>query len=127
MLDVISIASLLVIFQIKHFVADYPLQTPYMLGKFKPFPQFIWPLAAHAGVHTIFTVVIALAYQRYDLVMSLALLDFTTHFVIDRLKASPALLGRFKPDQKQFWWALGFDQMAHQFVMILCVLILMGG
>lgn len=126
MLDVVSIAILLVIFQVKHFVADYPLQTSYMLGKFKPFPQFICPLAAHAGVHAAFTVIIAVAYQRYDLVVSLALLDFTTHFAIDRLKASPALLGRFKPDQKQFWWALGFDQMAHQFVMLLCALILVG-
>ena len=39
---------LAVIYQVKHFLADYPLQTPYMLQKFKE-QDWETPLAAHAG------------------------------------------------------------------------------
>lgn len=121
-----SFALLMVIFQTKHFIADYPLQTAYMLGKFQAYPKYILPLAAHAGVHALFTGLIVLAYQQYDLVLKLVLLDFVTHFFIDRIKASPSLLGRYKPNEKQFWWALGLDQMAHHCVMILCAGLMMG-
>lgn len=110
---------LLVIFQIKHFVCDYPLQGQYMLGKMKA-TGWKLPLAAHAGVHAIATFTVAylfldLAYWLDNLVFAtvLALADFIIHFTVDRLKASPNLGGRFKPTQPYFWWALGADQMAH--------------
>jgi hypothetical protein len=107
-----SIWALLVIYQFKHFVADYPLQGRYMLGKFKSGREWILPLAAHATVHFAFTFAICLAV-RPTFALPLALLDFCVHFVVDRVKASPHLLGRFKPTQPYFWWALGADQMAH--------------
>jgi hypothetical protein len=58
----------------------------------------------------------------------LALFDFAMHFVVDRIKASPRLLGRFKAlsakeypgsttEQKRhntmFWRIMGADQLAH--------------
>ena len=33
--------------------------------------------------------------------------------IIAHVKASPKMLGRFKPDNKYFWWSLGGDQMWH--------------
>lgn len=122
-----NIWILLVVYQIKHFVADYPLQGKFMLRKFLPTPEWILPLLAHASVHAVFTYLIALAV-RPRLALWLALFDASTHFVVDRIKASPDLGGRFKPLTKQtysaatpeqlksnvyFWWALGADQMAH--------------
>lgn len=88
--------ALIVIYQIKHYVADYLLQTPWMLGKFKPWPHFIKPLAAHAGVHAAFTFVIAMFFQPPLFALGLALLDAGIHFLVDRVKASPNMLGRFK-------------------------------
>ena len=125
--------ALLVSFQVKHLLADYFLQGRYMLGKFKPFPAFILPLAAHALVHAIFTAIICIIVGvGWPVVLKLSLLDFTAHFIVDRLKASPKLLGRFKALDKNsfttaivngdsralkgniyFWWALGFDQFLH--------------
>lgn len=91
-----SIFILLIVFQIKHFIADYPLQNKYMLGKFKGGYSWILPLTAHAGVHFLFTLVIVLCYnQEISLALLLGLLDFVLHFCMDRLKASPKLLGRF--------------------------------
>jgi hypothetical protein len=132
---------LLVIYQAKHFLADYPLQGSYMLGKFKPGWDFIPHLAAHCAVHGIFTYGIAYAFRYHD-PLSLALIDFSIHFAMDRIKASPRYLGRFKAlsgaeyvgllgvlngislnavpeikkkfrDNTLFWWSLGLDQMVH--------------
>jgi hypothetical protein len=100
-----AILILLVAFQLKHFLADFPLQTQRMLGKFKERGWFA-PLAAHAGVHALGTLsVICLFYyavigpidgRRFLTALSLALFDFCVHFIMDRIKASPRLMGRWK-------------------------------
>ena len=89
-----TVFVLLVIYQVKHFLADYPLQGPYMLGKFKPGWDFLGPLLAHVGVHGAMTLVICLCFKPY--LWWLALVDMAIHFTMDRLKASPKYLGRFK-------------------------------
>lgn len=127
---------LLVAFQLKHFLADYPLQgwpyAQFMLGKFRdtawPLNRgWILPLLAHAGVHAVLTAALCAAVGRPEL-MWLGLLDLAVHFTMDRVKAGPRLLGRWKPihprnvdvalpwqwaENAFFWWSLGFDQMVH--------------
>lgn len=101
----------LVIYQLKHFLADYPLQTPYMLGKFKSGWEYLLPLLSHVFIHANFTLIICLIIN--PTFWWLSLVDLCAHFIMDRIKASPNILGRFKPDNKYFWWSLGFDQMVH--------------
>ena len=102
---------LLALFQLKHFVADYLLQTRYMLGKFQDGWEFFPPLLAHAGVHACFTAAIC-AYWGAPIWWGLA--DLVAHFVMDRVKAGPRWLGRFNNTRTQrFWVILGFDQMVH--------------
>lgn len=87
---------LLLVYQLKHFLADYPLQGKYMLGKFKPYPQFVLPLLAHSGVHGAFTLAIVLACGKgLGLAIGLALLDLGIHFLVDMIKANPSLGGRW--------------------------------
>jgi len=129
-MEITTVFILLAIFQVKHFLADYPLQTGYMLGKFKPSPDYIGPLHAHASVHAALTFIIVLVFSSWPLAILTAIFDHTVHFLVDRLKASPKLLGRHKSltakdyptatekqrrGNKYFWWSLGFDQMAHHF------------
>ena len=100
------------VFQVKHFVADYPLQIPYMLRKFRPGWDFFIPLSAHCFVHSIFTVFIALYWNPS--LWWLGLLDFVAHFVMDRLKSGPKYLGRYNNmAQSAYWISFGFDQMVH--------------
>lgn len=74
--------------QFKHFIADYPLQGKYMLGKFKPH-GWVLPLAAHCGVHFLFTFAIAYLWTFNGLLaLGCGLLDFVVHFIMDRVKAS---------------------------------------
>jgi len=138
-----KLAFLLIIFQLKHFFADYPLQNEYMLGKFKE-EGWIFPLASHCGVHALFTFIISLLFVEFHASVWLALFDFVVHFTMDRVKASPEMLGKYKAltkkefincklainssenidlmkemaedkldSNKKFWWSLGLDQGVH--------------
>lgn len=107
-----TIIILLLAYQVKHFLCDYPLQTEYMLGKFKR-EGWILPLSTHAGIHALGTAIIAFLFLPLQLLVFVVLLDFIAHFIIDRIKAHPDVGGQFKPDQPYFWWTLGADQMAH--------------
>lgn len=87
---------LLVLYQIKHFVADYPLQNDYMLGKFKGYPDYVKPLLAHVAVHGVFSFAIAACFRTPGEALALGLFDAAIHFAVDRVKASPEMGGRFK-------------------------------
>lgn len=91
---------LVILFHIKHFIADYPLQNAYMLGKFKE-KDWVLPLAAHCSVHFIFTFLIVLLFRDLKLALVLGCFDFAVHFIMDRIKASPKLLGRFEALSKK--------------------------
>lgn len=116
------IFQLLVVFQIKHFVCDYLLQTSYMLGKFRA-EGWIKPLLAHCAVHAVGTFAITLyavwsIEGPFSLVapFALAITDLMLHFIVDRLKADPNFGGRWYNDQREYWWVLGADQMAHHLI-----------
>lgn len=86
---------LLITYQVKHFLCDYPLQGRYMLGKFKSLPDCLLPLAAHGSVHGVATFLIALMVKP-KIAFWVAILDMLMHGVIDYIKANPALGGRFE-------------------------------
>ena len=95
---------LLIVMQFKHFIADYLLQGKYMLGKFRD-KGWVLPLAAHCFVHFLFTFLIALGTFVFTNHQSpvyfwsavlFGLIDFSIHFIMDRIKASPKMLGRYQ-------------------------------
>lgn len=103
---------LLVLFQIKHFIADFPLQREYMLKKTHDSWKFMAPLATHCGVHGLLTLAIVLPINPQ--LWWLALFDFGAHFIMDRIKSGPKYFGRYNDKSRPgFWNALGFDQMVH--------------
>ncbi len=113
-----DIFILLAVFQLKHLIADYFLQTPYMyLNKGAKKDWFI-PLMSHSLVHGIFTFVIILAYNYSSKLAIFAFMfDVITHFITDRWKATQT----YTPQQSQFWIALGIDQYIHHIVGIVIV------
>jgi hypothetical protein len=106
MMTAVQFAMVLVlVFQLKHFIADYLLQgwpwANYMLGKFRP-TGWQKPLAAHCAVHAAFTfTILSVIATPTLLTCCLALFDGCVHFVMDRVKASPELFGRWKPASKE--------------------------
>lgn len=104
--------GLLVWLQVKHFVADYLLQSQWMIrgkGHFNQPGGYV-----HAGVHIIGTAP-ALIYSGIGLSLVLALLagEFVIHFTVDHLKALQARAKPQSPSSARFWAAHGADQLAH--------------
>lgn len=114
---------LLILFQIKHFFADFVFQNVWMLQKSRPGWDFVPPLAIHCGIHSISTLAFAL-YLNPSL-WWLAAADFVIHFITDRIKAGPRYLGRFHDIRgKAFWVTFGIDQMIHHLTHIwICYLL----
>jgi hypothetical protein len=99
-------AALMSLFLIKHFIADFPLQTQWMVqGK----ARRNWPLLAHAGVHAAFTALIVLPLAPQ--LLWLAAVEWLAHIIVDKLKVDVSR--GWHPGQPKFWWALGADQLAH--------------
>ena len=120
-----SIFLLLVVYQIKHFLADFPLQNDYMLQKDHSDWSFFVPLATHCLVHAGFTLAVCLYYRPG--LWWLALLDFVVHFFMDRIKAGPKYLGRFNnKDRAPFWNCFGIDQMVHHLTYLYIVWVLVA-
>lgn len=114
-----SILALCALFQLKHFVADYPLQSQYMLGKSKDV-EWELPLLAHVGIHACGTFLLTCYWGVWHAVL-FALGDAATHFVIDRIKAQSNLLGRFKFPSSSYFIAFGADQTSHHLVSLAIV------
>lgn len=103
---------LLVVYQVKHFLADFPLQGQYMLRKTLPGFKFILPLALHCATHASLSFAIVLFVNPK--LWWLAIFDFCVHFTMDRIKSAPSLLGRFNNmESSSYWNCFGFDQMVH--------------
>lgn len=112
-----TVLILFILFQVKHFLCDFPLQTSYMLGKGKGGLAWILPLATHCAVHSIFTLGIILFFKSEF--YWIAGLEFLCHFVIDRMKVSYKLpVGVWDSKDKgknlqKYYVAFGMDQLAH--------------
>lgn len=121
MIEALLIAfSLVLIFNLKHFVADFMQQTPYMLGKFKDVGWGL-PLATHCAVHAGYTFIIVMAFAiayaeiHWGLAFAMALFDFCCHFIIDRFKVWRGKEKKLTPKDPEFWKLLGLDQMLHRY------------
>lgn len=111
--DAEYIFLMLIVFQVKQLIGDYILQTAWMVnGKTRVGVGYVFPLTVHVVIHAFTTLAIVLVVNK-DLWV-LALVDFTAHFAMDRIKSSPFMLGRFTDMTKQsFWIPFGVDQMVH--------------
>lgn len=121
------ILLLFFLFELKHFICDGLLQTVYHLGKFNDkFKDYWKPLLNHAWINGIGASMIAISFSNgHKIAWMIFGLEIVLHFVIDRLKASKKLLGRWKTDQAMFWHALMFDQMLHRFCYILYIALIL--
>lgn len=119
-----AFALLVLAFAIKQLGADFLLQTTWMAqGKERP-SAWLAPLCAHAGVHGLGTLLIALMVK--PTLWWLALADFAIHTAIDRGKALICLRTRYQATDAGFWWLIGVDQFLHQVTHIGLALVLMA-
>ena len=112
-----SLFVLLILFQVKHFIADGPLQTKRMVDEKSIYGAV--PGLLHAAIHGVLTgVVIMLVIHGVVFAALLAALDFVVHYHVDYAKENVVKYFGWTPAQGPFWWALSADQMLHHLTYI---------
>lgn len=105
-----QVLLILLALTVKHFVADFVLQTNWMIEE-KGYYGKIGGIA-HSATHGVFTLII-LKFFSAELAVWLALLDFVVHYHIDWAKMKISRTFNHSPANKQFWIWFGADQMLH--------------
>jgi len=105
-----TLLLMMVLLIIKHYLADFPLQTKYMNKKTNA-KNWVGPLLAHSGLHASLTMLVFLPFIWLPGALFFAIGDLIVHTVVDYWRARHARhLNQF---QKAFWNVLGLDQMLH--------------
>lgn len=114
------------LFQIKHLVADFILQTGRMVTEKGHYGQFGG--VQHAGMHALLTapILVWLGVGPW-MIAGILLAEFAVHYHIDWVKATHARRTGLQPSAKLYWIALGLDQMLHQltYIAILVAVVLL--
>lgn len=117
-----SLLSLMTLFILKHYIADFTLQTPRMVeekGTYGAQGGIV-----HAATHSALTLVILLfwiPFFEHWIILSvvMAILDGVLHYHIDWAKMN---LGKgLTPADKCYWTLLGVDQLLHYLTYILII------
>ena len=113
---------------VKHFIADYFLQTSWMISEKADYGKAGG--LVHAGEHGLLTfTVVWWLLGGFWFALLMGLLDWLIHYHVDWSKSN-YLKGhfRFSPMPKdqsdtQYWWAMGLDQFAHYMTYVLITVI----
>jgi hypothetical protein len=106
------ILTLFTLLILKHFIIDFPAQTPYQWMNKGTYghPGGI----LHAGLHGIGTFAAFALYVVTPWAIILGILDMVIHYHVDWLKMNINKKYGWKADtHPEFWIALGLDQLAH--------------
>lgn len=107
------VLAVLLILQIKHFVADFVLQTPYQFlnkGKYGHPGGFI-----HAAIHATGSLLAFLVITpSLPLGAAIFIGELVVHYHIDWLKERTVKRQQWVFPQAEFWWTFGADQVLHQ-------------
>ena len=104
-----TVFILLALFGIKHFIADFLLQFPYMLGQKGTYGAEGG--IHHAGMHTGLTFLVLVIGCDPIIAIELAMADGVVHYHIDWAKQQ--LNKGMSPADRMFWVWMGADQGLH--------------
>jgi hypothetical protein len=107
---VTTLIMLLVVFQVKHLVADFLLQTKWTIGK-EQANGWLAPLIVHAGGHAAIMLLIALLLN--PAFWWLGVVDLVVHAEIDRGKTLTTRALGVQEGERVWWRIFGIDQMLH--------------
>lgn len=111
--DVKLVLAALLILQLKHFLCDFVLQTPYQFmnkGKYGHPGGII-----HAGLHALTsTPIFYFIRPGWAVAIAIVIGEFLVHYHIDWSKEQTVKRNRLKFPQAEYWWTFGADQGLHQ-------------
>ena len=105
--------AMLLIFQVKHFVADYLLQPGWLIsgkGDVRRLGGYV-----HAGVHALGSLpAFFIAGLGVMEIAAFAAAEFVIHYGIDHSKAWLSRGSKSGPNTRAYWAMHGGDQLMHQ-------------
>lgn len=112
--DILTLTiGVLACFQVKHFVADYLLQPPWLIrgkGHFGCAGGYV-----HAGIHAVGSIpALLLAGLPFGPLLMFLAAEFVIHFAIDHIKARISMGSEKGPTTASYWALHGADQLIHQ-------------
>jgi len=116
-----TVIVLLALFGIKHFLADFLWQFPYMVadkGQYGALSGLV-----HAGIHGILTFFVLIGFVRPEDAVTIALIDSAVHYHIDWAKTN--LSQGLTIEDHRFWVWFGLDQTLHYLTYIAIIAIIM--
>ena len=112
-MDATTLLLLLVLFQVKHLLADYVFQSSWMVES-KGRYGHVGGLA-HSAVHGLLSLpVLFMAPLSIGAVAAIAVAETVLHYHIDWTKAAVGRRLDLTPAKKGYWVAMGADQFVHQ-------------
>ncbi|WP_417726806.1 DUF3307 domain-containing protein [Roseovarius sp.] len=117
MTSIFDFSLFLILFQIKHYLGDFQLQTGWMANNKGRYghPSGIM----HAGLHGALSLPILLWFVLpWEFALGLALMETLVHYHIDWAKARRVRQRGVNEAAPRFWHYLGLDQAAHQLTYI---------
>ncbi len=126
-MTLLNILFLYLAFRAKQVICDFFLQSSWMAyTKVKKFNEGgIKALAMHAAIHGTGTVIVSLIFAPQF--WWLGLVDFVTHFIIDKCKALLTNKMAWTYKDSAYWWAFGIDQEAHNLTHLAYIIIIVTG
>ena len=113
-----AVLVVLLLLQVKHFIADFVLQTNQMVVE-----KGIYG-ARHGIYHSLIQsagTFLAFAWIHPALGVATAFMDFLAHYHIDWAKININKKYNYTPQDSKFWFWLGLDQLAHQITYLFLV------
>lgn len=118
-LDTASVLAALALFQVKHWIADFLLQTPAMIRDKGHYGRPLGVL--HSVIHIIGSAPVLFwltSGEKVGSVVAVLAAEFVIHYHIDWSKEKLNHRVGMSPDHARFWYAIGADQMLHQLTYI---------
>jgi hypothetical protein len=109
--------ALLCLFQVKHLLADFVLQSPYILEnrRFYGHPGGL----LHVAIHLVGSLIVLLIVGTPAAVIALLLLvEGVIHYHLDWAKDNFVFRRQLTTQDPVFWYATGLDQTLHQLTYI---------
>jgi hypothetical protein len=117
MTGLFDLTLFLVLFQVKHYLADFRLQTGWMAANKGRYGHPSGLL--HAGLHGVLSLPILLWFSLpLELALTLTLTETVIHYHIDWTKSRLVRQRAVTETDPRFWHYLGLDQAAHQLTYI---------
>lgn len=111
--EVAAVLILLALLQVKHFLADYVLQSAFILKNRRRYGHPGGLL--HAGIHALGSgACLAVLGTGFTLSLTIVVVEAVVHYHIDWAKDNTVAAREWTPSDRSFWIATGVDQALHQ-------------